>query len=225
LQRSRNSACRERLGRRIDRDHSDARSAPYRGHLRISHRDKGVKVYELAHPLLKPLAAAHRVTQFAGAGLEPLRAASGAQLRELSAIVVSNVIARHKRHEGGRRDDRRRSRPARKSSMESRTCGPPARRSRSNQTTMSRLLDSVRSDRLGSPPLRAFLEVGPPVRGLYAARKAAPSAYYALPLLWRDAVIGWRTPRWSAVRSRFETGFSATRPREATFRRRARRRD
>jgi hypothetical protein len=44
---------------------------------------------------------------------------------------------------------------------------------------------------LGPPPLRDALGLGLPVRGLHAGGQNATRGYYALPMLWRDRVIGW----------------------------------
>jgi hypothetical protein len=43
--------------------------------------------------------------------------------------------------------------------------------------------------------------------------------YYALPLLWRDSVIGWANAALVGAQLDVETGFIAKRPREAVFRR------
>ena len=49
---------------------------------------------------------------------------------------------------------------------------------------------ALRPGGMGPPPLRAALGLGLPLRGLHAGAQAR-SGYYALPLLWRDQVIGW----------------------------------
>ena len=43
--------------------------------------------------------------------------------------------------------------------------------------------------------------------------------YYALPLLWRDEVVGWANAALVGGALEVETGFTAKRPREAAFRR------
>jgi uncharacterized protein YcaQ len=43
--------------------------------------------------------------------------------------------------------------------------------------------------------------------------------YYALPLLWRDVVVGWANAALVGGALDVETGFTAKRPREAAFRR------
>ena len=43
--------------------------------------------------------------------------------------------------------------------------------------------------------------------------------YYALPLLWRDAVVGWANAALVAGALEVETGFIGKRPRDAAFRR------
>jgi uncharacterized protein len=43
--------------------------------------------------------------------------------------------------------------------------------------------------------------------------------YYALPLLWRDRVIGWANVKYNEGRLVCNLGFVAGRPRDATFER------
>ncbi len=42
--------------------------------------------------------------------------------------------------------------------------------------------------------------------------------YYAMPLLWRDSVIGWANARVERERLNVEVGFVEKRPRDADFR-------
>ena len=52
----------------------------------------------------------------------------------------------------------------------------------------------------------------------YTPAHARERGYYALPLLWRDAVIGWANVSVVDQRLQVEVGFVGTRPRGAVFR-------
>jgi len=64
----------------------------YRGQLRIARRDKGVKVYELAHTLPKPLAAAERTAKLLDLVLHLYAPLPERRLRELAAIVTRTSL-------------------------------------------------------------------------------------------------------------------------------------
>ena len=179
----------------------------YRGHLRIARRDKGVKVYELAHPLPEPLAAAERVTQAARPCVEPLRAAARAQLARAGRDRDPDVAARRHSCKAVERADRRRSRPTRgrrrshvrvacqrgDSSRTARRSSACSRRS----TRSSGIAAASSCSRAGRTGSRAYT---PP-----AKRRLG---YYALPLLWRDAVVGWANAALVGGALEVETGFS-----------------
>jgi uncharacterized protein YcaQ len=51
----------------------------------------------------------------------------------------------------------------------------------------------------------------------YTPRAKRVRGYYALPLLWRDQVIGWVNASVSDGELRIDTGFAASRPRDSSF--------
>ena len=53
----------------------------------------------------------------------------------------------------------------------------------------------------------------------YTPAKKRVRGYYAMPLLWRDAVIGWANATFEDGQLDAEIGFAARRPRGAAFRR------
>lgn len=53
----------------------------------------------------------------------------------------------------------------------------------------------------------------------YTPRAKRVRGYYAMPLLWRDAIIGWANARVERERLRVDVGFHRKRPRDAEFRR------
>ena len=95
---------------------------------------------------------------------------------------------------------------------------PTSDRRRARNRPMTRApAGAVRSGRLGSPPLRAVLGLAVPLRGLHAGAKRK-LGYYALPLLWRDRVIGWGTSRSRTGSSWSVFGYVSSQPRERSFR-------
>ena len=77
---------------------------------------------------------------------------------------------------------------------------------------------AVRSGRLGPPPLRAFWGWAYRFEAYTPAAKRE-RGYYALPLLWRDRVIGWGNLAVVDGGLRAEVGYIGSAPREPEFRR------
>jgi uncharacterized protein len=189
----------------------------YRGHLRIAHRDKGIKVYELAHPLPEPLAKTERVIKLLELVLNLYAPLPERSLRELAAIAtrtslpgtngakaVARLIAEDRVHH------------ATLDGVE--YVWPAGEKVQIDPHEKVRLLapfDPIVWDRrrfeLFWGWAYRFEAYTPP-----AKRKLG---YYALPLLWRDAVIGWTNAALAGGALDVETGFTAKRPREAAFRR------
>jgi uncharacterized protein YcaQ len=189
----------------------------YRGRLRIARRDKGVKVYELAHPLPEPLAKAKRVSRLLELMLRLYAPLPERSLRELAFIVTRTslpganaakavaALLESDRVRHATIDDVRYVWPANE-----------AVRVEPHETV--RLLapfdpivwDRRRFELLWGWAYR-FEAYTPPAK--------RQRGYYALPLLWRDAVIGWANAALAGGKLDVETGFIAKRPREAVFRR------
>ena len=71
---------------------------------------------------------------------------------------------------------------------------------------------SVRSGGMGSPTLRGLLGMGSTASGAYPPPAKAEFGYYALPMLWRDDVVGWVNARRCAGRpARHRAGIRARR--------------
>jgi uncharacterized protein YcaQ len=189
----------------------------YRGRLRIAHRDKGVKVYELAHPLPEPLAAADRVMQLLALIVHLYAPLPERSLRELAAIVIRTSLPAAtdmNAVDGMIEGDR-----VRRAIVDGVTYVWPA-----GEEIAVEPRDNVRLlapfDPIVWDRRRFELFWGWAYRfEAYTPPAKRRLGYYALPLLWRDAVIGWANAALVSGALEVETGFSAKRPREATFRR------
>jgi uncharacterized protein len=71
---------------------------------------------------------------------------------------------------------------------------------------------------VGPPPPRAVLGLDLPLRSLRAPARSK-HGYYALPLLWRDQVIGLGNASVKEGRLSCELGFTGERPRDPSFER------
>jgi uncharacterized protein len=188
----------------------------YRGRLRIARRDKGVKVYDLAHPLPEPLSKAERVSALLDLVLNLYAPLPERSLRELAFIVTRTSLpganaakAVAKLMEGDR---------VRHATIDNvRYVWPANEKVQVEPHDTVRLLapfdpivwDRRRFELLWGWAYR-FEAYTPP-----AKRKLG---YYALPLLWRDSVIGWANATLADGKLDVETGFVDKRPREAAFR-------
>ena len=189
----------------------------YRGKLRIARRDKGVKVYELAHALPEPLAATERVTMLLELVLKLYAPLPERSLRELAAIVTRTSLpgangakAVGRLLEGDR---------VRHAIVDGVTYVWPADEKLENEPH-----DNVRLLAPFDPTVwdrrRFELFWGWAYRfEAYTVPAKRRLGYYALPLLWRDAVVGWANAALVGGALEVETGFVGKRPREAAFRR------
>jgi len=189
----------------------------YRGHLRIARRDKGVKVYELAHPSLKPLAVTERVTKLLELVLNLYAPLPERSLRELAAIVTRTSLpgangakAVQRLIEGDR---------VRHAIVDGVAYVWPASEDVAvephDEVRLLAPFDPIVWDRR-----RFELFWGWAYRfEAYTPPAKRHLGYYALPLLWRDAVIGWANAALVGGALEVETGFVGKRPREAAFRR------
>jgi uncharacterized protein YcaQ len=189
----------------------------YRGHLRIARRDKGVKVYELAHPLRKPLAATARIRQLLELVLNLYAPLPERTLRELAAIVVrtslpgANGAHAVERMIAGDRVER--------AIVDGVAYVWPA-----GEEMMAKANDKVRLlapfDPIVWDRRRFELLWGWAYRfEAYTPPAKRLRGYYALPLLWHDAVIGWANAALVGGALEVEVGFVGKRPRGAAFRR------
>jgi len=189
----------------------------YRGKLRIARRDRGVKVYYLAHALPKPLAATERTAKLLDLVLHLYAPLPERSLRELAAIVTRTSLPganSAKAVEGLIEGDR-----IRHAVVDGvRYVWPASEELQVEPHDHVRLLtpfDPIVWDRR-----RFELFWGWAYRfEAYTPPAKRRLGYYALPLLWRDAVVGWANAALVGGVLEVETGFSAKRPRDSVFRR------
>ena len=188
-----------------------------RGQLRIARRDKGVKVYELAHALPKPLRSTERVTKLLELMLHLYAPLPERSLRELAAVAVRTSLPRANAAKAVQRlmaEDR-----VRHAIVDRVTYVWPATEwlkvEPHGEVRLLTPFDPIVWDRR-----RFELFWGWPYRfEAYTPPAKRRLGYYALPLLWRDSVIGWANAAVNGGALDVETGFTAKRPREAAFRR------
>jgi uncharacterized protein YcaQ len=189
----------------------------YRGQLRIARRDKGVKVYELAHALPKPLAAAERAAKVLDLVLRLYAPLPERSLRELAAIVTRTSLPGA---DGAKAVERlMESDRIRHAVVHGVTyMWPAAEEVQVEPHDNVRLLapfDPIVWDRrrfeLFWGWAYRFEAYTPPAKRL--------RGYYALPLLWRDAVVGWANAALVGGALAVEAGYVGKRPRDAVFRR------
>ena len=191
----------------------------YRGLLRVARREDGIRIYEaVEHPPADDSRAAR--AERAAALLElvlrkyaPLPGTSFGYLAYLLGYGAPQLPGKRASPLASAREQltvridgvdlvlARRREPA-LLALRARRAGAPAR--------------AVRSDRLGPAPLRAALGLDLPVRGLHAGAEAK-LGYYALPLLWRDRVVGWGNASVSGGRLLLQTRFADDTVRDAAF--------
>ncbi len=187
----------------------------YRGRLRIARRDKGVKVYELAHALPEALARNERIDKLLDLVLHLYAPLPERSLRELAAIVTrtslpgaraSNAVERMLESD----------RICHGSVDEVTYLWPAAETPQLEPHAQVRLLapfDPIVWDRR-----RFELFWGWAYRfEAYTPPAKRRLGYYALPLLWRDAVIGWANAALAGGALEVETSFVSKRPRDAAF--------
>jgi uncharacterized protein YcaQ len=189
----------------------------FRGRLRIARRAKGIKVYELAHPALQPLVARERTDKLLDLMLHLYAPLPERSLRELAAVVTRTSLP------GGNGanavNQMLASDRVRHASVDGVTyVWPAAEKPRVETRDEVRLLapfdpivwDRRRFEHLWDWAYR-FEAYTPP-----AKRRRG---YYALPMLWRNQVIGWANAGLTGGALGVEAGFVGKRPRDAAFRR------
>jgi uncharacterized protein YcaQ len=198
----------------------------YRGALRVARRDDGIRVYGLAERIDRPLAPATRFARVLALLLRLYAPLPLATLRDLARMASDGAL-----------DD-----AARERVLDAFAAGSRVRRTRVDGVEYLRPDAEVQpaTERFaaatetpdGEPVVRLVAPFDPIVWDRrrfahlhgweYRFEAYTPAAkrrfgYYALPLMYRDAVIGWanvtRTPGGVDV----ATGFAARRPRERAF--------
>ncbi len=189
----------------------------YRGRLRIARREKGVKVYELAHALPEPLARNVRIEKMLDLVLHLYAPLPERTFRELAGIVTRTSLPGAKARiavERMLKSDR-----LRHASVDGVTYLWPATEKPAlephEQVRLLAPFDPIVWDRR-----RFELFWGWAYRfEAYTPPAKRRLGYYALPLLWRDQVIGWANVSLAGGMLEVETGFVGKRPRAAPFRR------
>jgi uncharacterized protein YcaQ len=188
----------------------------YHGLLRVAGRRDGIRIYEVATPRPEPLSPeerSYRIIQLVVGILAPLaeaglaatfgllgRGAPGLGLwrQTLEAMLRSGEL------ESGEVDGERYIWPA----------GLASHRAVPNTVRLLAPFDPIVWER------RRFEHFwGWEYRfEAYTKPEQRKFGYYAMPLLWRDAIIGWANVSMSSGRLDVDLGFVETRPRDAAFR-------
>ena len=186
----------------------------YRGLLRVARREKGIRLYEVAPPLGRPMAPAKRMRDVAlrvGRTLAPVpeatlraalpiglsRAAGGKQRVVKDLLAAGDLESRE--IDGIRYVWPADLRPV---------ADEPLARVRLLAPFDPVVWDRRRFEHVWGWAYRFEAYTPKPKRRL---------GYYAMPLLWRDQVIGWANCATTAMGLDVETGFTTTRPRERAF--------
>ena len=189
----------------------------YRGRLRVARRANGIKVYALAPPAEETGNAATRAQALLRLLLELYAPLPEASFRELSRMVSEGSVAETVR---ARAFDKVRHDPA---------------VDRIEIDGVTWLLPAGEKMETDVAPLVRFLAPFDPVAWDrrrfalfwgwdYRLEAYTPPAkrkfgYYALPLLWRDEVVGWVNAASEGAVLSVAVGFAGKRPRDAAFRR------
>lgn len=187
----------------------------YRGDLRVVRRDKGIKIYDRALPArtpLSPMVRARRLLQLLVRLYAPLPAVS---LRQLAVMLAVESVSESDRRLAEERLHRS-SWLARAVVDEVEYVWPADENPRITAPPMVRLLapfDPLVWDRRRFAHLWGwdyrFEAYMPPPKRRYG--------YYALPLLWRDRVVGWANAAVLGGRLTVVPGFAGRPPRGAAF--------
>lgn len=189
----------------------------YRGDLHVSHRAQGIRIYEAAPPLARAHTPLARGTALIKLLLRLYSPMSEASLRTLSNSIDSGSLSPNGRTRAV--DSVLRSDWVAKGQVNGLAHFWPADEDiRVEPDDAVRLLapfdpivwDRKRFEQLWNWDYR-FEAYTPPAKRRFG--------YYALPLLYRDSVIGWANVKRQRNKLEFEVGFVAERPRDAKFRR------
>ena len=182
----------------------------YRGHLHVVRREDGIKVYALADPVVRPLGARMRFLRLLDLLLRLYAPLPVASLRELGRMAADESFAA----------------PAREALLASFLRGDAVARAH---------LDGLEyvwpADDPASGPVEDVVRLVAPFDPLvwdrrrfahlhgwdYRFEAYTPAAkrrfgYYALPLVWRDKVVGWANVRREGAGVEVATGFAGRAP-------------
>lgn len=189
----------------------------YRGRLHVSHRADGIKVYAIAPPIARPLGARARALGVLDLLLRlyaPLPAASLRELARMAADASFDVAQRERLVEAFVR--RHAVARARVDGVEYLwPADDPEPESIPDEVRLLAPFDPLVWDRRRFEHLYGWdyrFEAYTP-----ASRRRF--GYYALPLLWRDRVIGWANVRRAERGLAVESGFAGAPPRGRPFQR------
>ena len=189
----------------------------YRGKLRVARRESGIRLYDVAVPRPRPRATATRAAEILALLLHVYAPLPEGSLRKLARMVTGISIppevcaAALARLLGGR--------AVRRIAAGGTTFILPANESLltepEDRVALLAPFDPVVWDRL-----RFEIFWGWDYRfEAYTPPGKRKFGYYALPLLWRDDVIGWANAALVAGTLQVTTGFAKPRPRGVAFRR------
>lgn len=189
----------------------------FRGKLRVTRRASGVKVYALAHPPAEPLAPAQRARELLRLLVELYAPLPESTFRQLVRMVAESSVSpamKARTFEALRRD------PAIEHVEAGghtwwRPAGVPLVTDVDERVRLLAPFDPVAWDRRRFALFWGFdyrLEAyTPPAKRQFG--------YYALPLLWRDEVVGWANAAVADGVLGVEVHFAHKRPRATAFRR------
>ncbi len=189
----------------------------FRGKLRVARRASGIKVYALAHPPAPSLAAAQRARELVRLLVTLYAPLPESTLRQLVRMVAESSVPpalKARTFEALRRD------PAIEHVQAGgqtwwRPAGAPLVTAVEERVRLLAPFDPVVWDRRRFALFWGFdyrLEAyTPPARRQFG--------YYALPLLWRDEVVGWANAAIAAGVLDVDVHFAHARPRAVAFRR------
>jgi uncharacterized protein len=189
----------------------------YRGVLRVVRREQGVRIYDVALPraiAMPPATRSRELLQMLVKLYAPLPKAS---LRQLAAMLPVDMVAEDLRVRTFERLTR--SKWLARAVVDGVEYVWPA-----DEIVRTEAPDAVRLlapfDPIVWDRRRFELFWGWAYRfEAYTPPAKRRLGYYALPLLWRDAVVGWANAALVGGALEVETGFTTKRPREAAFRR------
>jgi uncharacterized protein YcaQ len=187
----------------------------YRGRLHVAHRADGIKVYDIAPPVTRPLAARARALGVLELLLRLYAPLSQASLRELARMAADASFDAARR-------DRMVETFAKRDSVARATVDGVEYLWPADDPEPDEARDEVRLLAPFDPLVWDRRRFGHLHGWDYRFEAYTPArkrrfGYYALPLLWRDRVIGWANVRRNADGLQVETRFAAAAPRGRPF--------
>lgn len=189
----------------------------YRGRLRIAHRDAGIRVYAPPRPRPRATGAVARGRMLLDVLLRLYAPLPASTLLRLARMVGGDALGNERRADAVASFARSRG-VARATIGGIRYLWPadedPLAAAVDERVRVLAPFDPLTWDRRRFEHLWGweyrFEAYTPPARRVYG--------YYALPILWRDRVVGWANARPADGGVAFSTHFAGRRPRDAAFR-------